>query len=96
MTRAKHVIQHVGCALLWLATSWSVLLEWLTVSILLDYEQDLARFGREENPYLVERVETLSVFIFLNLFPLFLLLALSIFCTYKLRRKKGAPCTPNN
>lgn len=96
MTRLKRGLQWAGCGLLWLGTAWSTFLEWLIVSLLLDHEQELARFGREENPYIVERAETLSIFAFLNLFPLLLLLALSIFCTYKLRRKKGTPCTPNN
>ncbi len=95
MNRLRRGAKVAGCALLWLAAGLSILLEGLMAVQLVSLERELARFGRAENPYVAEDAEILGSLVLLNLLPMLLLLGFALYCTYKLRRKKGTPCTPN-
>lgn len=96
MTKLKRGFHCAGCVLLWFATALSIGLEVLLIIGILGLEEEITRFGPEQNPYVVEDVWTLSVVALANLLPLLLFLIFAILCTRKLHRKKGIPCTPNN
>ncbi len=95
MNKFKFGLKCAGCALLWLATALSISLEALLINWIVPLEKEVAQFGEEEI-YAAEYLDILGFFLFANLIPLLFLLTLAIFCTHKLRRKKGTPCTPNS